>query len=216
MMVVGTVVVLALFLLVGWAVSLEMFQQRAWRRRVESGDLRIIAALIEEAMASWRRARPPKELRAATWAGVQGAQLVALTADGATVSATAEPEFRSEGGQRLQVTEALDEAVAIAARLVDMLLYDVPNLRLAYVRVDVYSSLVEDGQLVQRPILTTTAARAIAERLAWEEMTPAEILGRFQTRASGTGTPLRAIDVPAIEGASPGELREGAPAGAST
>ena len=39
-----------------------------------------------------------------------------------------------------------------------MMLYDVPNLRLGYVRVDVYSTFTgPDGTPVQRPILTATA-----------------------------------------------------------
>ena len=60
MIVVMSVVILTLFLGVGWAVSTEMFQHRSWRKRVESGDTAIVRALIEEALGTWRRARPPK------------------------------------------------------------------------------------------------------------------------------------------------------------
>ena len=141
-----SLVVLAVFLMVGWAVSTEMFQHRAWRQRVESGDTAIVRALIEEAMGTWRHARPPRGTASNLWAGVQGVQLVAVTEDSATVSSSAEGGFRSEEGQRVQTTTALEEATALAARLVDMMLYDVPNLRLARVRVDVYSTFTSsDG-----------------------------------------------------------------------
>src|SRR6185437_14936424 len=109
--------------------SSEMLQHRAWRHRVESGDVDIVGALIEEALATWRRARPPKGTPSQLWAGVQGAQLVAVTTDSATLSGSAEPEFRTEGTTRVQVSSALDEAIALAARLIDMVMYDVPNLR---------------------------------------------------------------------------------------
>jgi hypothetical protein len=219
MIVVGSIVILAIFLFVGWAVATEMFQHRSWRRRVESGDVAIVRALIEEALGSWRRARPPKGLPAALWAGVQGAQLVAVTADSATVSASAEGEFRTEGSQRVQVASALDEAIALAARLADMLLYDVPNLRLGAVRVDVYSTFTgEAGTPVQRPILTTTAFRSVADGLNWEALTPGEVLGRFETtfdRApSGQGRPIVLAPVegtlPDAPGPAAGVGRQGA------
>ncbi len=212
MIVIGSLLVLALFLVTGWAIATEMFQQRSWRRRVESGDPRIVAALIEEAMATWRRARPPRGLPAALWAGVQGAQLVAVTEDSASLSASAEAEFRTEEGRRVQVASALDEAMSLASRIVDMLLYDVPNLRLQTVRVDVYSTFAaEDEAPVQRPILTTTAGRPEADAMTWEAMTPSEILGRFETHylrtPSGQATP---IDLPPVEGEPP---MPGAPTG---
>jgi hypothetical protein len=205
MVIVGSIVILAIFLLAGWAVTVEMFQQRSWRRKVASGDVRIIVALIEEALSSWRGARPPKGVPSALWAGVQGAQLVAVTADSATVSSAAEGEFRTEGDRRVMVASALDEGISLAARLVDMMLYDVPNLRLGSVRVDIYSTFSgTDGAPVQRPILTTTASRAAADAVDWEGLTPEEVLGRFDTRFERTasGQPA-AIDLPPVEGEPP-------------
>jgi hypothetical protein len=90
----------------------------------------------------------------------------------ATLSTSAEGEFRTEAGTRIQVSTALDEGIALAAKLVDMMLYDVPNLRLGAVRVDVYSTFMSaDGMPVQRPIITTTADRKTADSLAWEALT---------------------------------------------
>lgn len=205
MIVVGSVVALAVFLLFGWAIATEMFQQRSWRRRVGEGDTAIIAALIEEAMATWRRSRPPRGTPAALWAGVQGAQLLALTTESATLSGSAEGEFRTEAGVRIQVTTALDEAIALAARLVDMMLYDVPNLQLRRARVDVYATFAGDqGAPVQRPILTTTADRPAADDLPWESLTAAEVLARFATtfQRAPNGQGL-AIDLPPVEGEPP-------------
>ena len=205
MIILGSIVVLVIFLGTGWAIATEMFQQRTWRRRVASGDTAILVALIEEALATWRRARPPRGVSSALWAGVQGVQLVAVTEDTATVSTSAEGEFRTEGGSRVQVSTALDEAIALAARVADMMLYDVPNLHLHWGRVDVYSTFAGDaGVPVQRPILTTDATRSVADSLTWEAMTAEEILGRFETRyqraENGQGLP---IDLPPIEGGLP-------------
>lgn len=214
MMVLGSIVTLGIFLFVGWAVSSEMFQHRAWRRRVESGDVDIVGALVEEALATWRRARPPKGTPSNLWAGVQGAQLIAVTQDSATLSTSAEGEFRSEGAARVQVSSALDEAAALAAKLVDMMMYDVPNLRLGCVRVDVYSTFTgTNGAPVQQPILTTTAERAVADDLTWEAFTPTEILGRFETDYVRTesGQPV-AIKLPPIDGAPPRPSDEAAAA----
>jgi len=182
MIVVVTVVVMGLFLLVGWAVSVEMFQQRSWRGRVASGDLSIVVALIDEAMTTWRQGRPPRGVPASQWAGVQGAQLVAVDVDYAALTASAEPAFQSTGMGREQVASALEEAIALAVRLLDMMLYDVPNLRLGAVRVDVYTTFMEPGGAqAQQPILSSTATRAEADDLDWEVHSPEEVLARFET-----------------------------------
>lgn len=205
MLIVGSLLVLAVFVLVGWAVSVEMFRHRWWRRRVESGDLRVIAGLILEAMATWRRARPPRELSPAVWAGIQSAELVAVSPECATVSAVAEPEYRTEGGQRVLVTPLFEVAQHVAARLIDMMLYDVPNLRMSRIRVDIYATFTGDDAVpVQRPILSSMATREAAEGLPWESLQPPEVLARFQTtyRLGSAGQPLP-IDLPDVEGVPP-------------
>jgi hypothetical protein len=191
----GSLVVLAMFLLFGWIITAEMVQHRTWRKRVAAGDSAIVYALIEEALGAWRKARPPRGLPTQLWSAVQGAQLVAVTAESATLSASAEPAFRTEGGQRVQVSTVLDEAMAVAAKVVDMMLYDVPNPRLPRVRVDVFATFTGgDGAAVQRPILSTTAERRDAEALEWEALTPRELLKRFDTRfeqsANGQAVPI--------------------------
>ena len=205
MILIGSLLTLAVFLLVGWLITTEMVQQRQWRRRVDEGDDALVAALVAEALASWRRQRPPKDVPRALWAAIQRVELAAVTTDGATVATSAEGEFRAEGGTRVQTSSALDEAIAAAAKLADMMLYDVPNLRLARVRVDVYSTFTGgDGAAVQKPIVTTTADRSAADDLDWETLAPDEVLARFETlyvrRADGAAVP---IDLPPIEGELP-------------
>jgi hypothetical protein len=207
----GMVVVGAIFLVFGWAVSTEMFQHRAWRKRVASGDVDIIAALLEESLGTWRRGRPPRGTPANLWAGIQGAQLIAVEVDGATLSTSAEGEFRTEGGQRVQVASALDEGVAIAAKLLDMILYDVPNLRLGYARVDVYSTFTGDRGADQRPILSVVADRATADDMQWEALTPEEIIGRFEaTFERGPGGQPMPIALPPVQGTPPRPAEEAA------
>lgn len=206
------IVTLVIFLAVGWAVSTEMFQHRAWRKRVESGDVDIVAALIEEALSTWRKGRPPRGTPASLWAGVQEAQLIAVEQHGATLSSSAEAEFRTEGGQRVQVASALDAGIALASKLLDMILYDVPNLRLGYVRADIYSTFAgADGTPEQRPIITVTADRSTADGLDWEALTPEEVLGRFGAvyKRADTGQPLP-IDLPPLEGQPPRPTEEAA------
>ena len=212
MIIVGTVLGLAFFLFVGWVISTEMFQQRSWRKRVASGDHEIVEALILEAMASWRGTRPPRDVPASLWAGVQRAELAAATAELAVVQSSAEGEFRSVEGRRELVSSALDEALALAARLVEMMLYDVPNLSLGSVRVDVYSTFTTDaGAAVQKPILTTTAHRSDADAIDWDDLAPAETLARFETAWEATESGLAApITLPPIPGppARSGEDRQ--------
>lgn len=212
MIIIGSIIVLIIFLGTGWAIAGEMFQQRSWRNRVASGDTDIIGALIEEAVAHWRRARPPREVPPHIWAAVQSAQVVAVTGDSATLSGVAEPAFRNDNGRRTQVSSALDEAIALASKLIDMMLYDVPNLRLHTVRVDVYCTFTgDDGTPLQRPILTSTADRATADEIPWETLKPAEVLGRFETRyeAAEGGRPVP-ITLPPIEGAPPRSAQQAA------
>jgi hypothetical protein len=201
----GSIVVLSIFLVVGWAVSTEMFQQRAWRHRAAAGDPDIIGALIEETLATWRRQRPPKGYPTHRWAALQGVELVAVSSNSATFSASVIPEYRTEGGQRLQVTSTSVEAAEIAAKLLDMTMYDIPNLRLDHSRVDIYAAFPGDGgQAVQRPVLTSTASRGVADEVFWESLTPDEILNRFETvGGTGRGGQAEPIELPPIEGSRP-------------
>lgn len=202
MIVVGTVITLAIFLFVGWVIATEMFQQVSWRRRVKSGEGEIVVALCEEALSSWRARRPPKGVSTHLWASIQGTQLVAATTEQATVSTAAQGAFRTEGGQRVQESTDIQAAMEVAARLLDMMMYDVPNLQLSTVRVDVYGTFTaSDGIPEQRPILTTTATRAIADSLEWESLSPDELLEQFETVIGQSDVGVaHAIELPEVTG----------------
>ncbi len=213
MIVLGTVLALAFFVLVGWLISTEMFQQRGWRKRVASGDHEIVRALIHEAMTTWRASRPPRDVPVSVWAGVRRVDLAAATAEFAVIQTSAEDEFRSVEGRREQVASALDAAFPLAARLVEMMLYDVPNLSLGSVRVDVYTTFTAaSGAAQQKPILTTTAYRADADDLDWDMLAPDEILSRFdttwQTDSSGLALPITLPPLPVSPDADPDQLQQ--------
>ena len=104
------------------------------------------------------------------------------------------------------MSNALFEGMNVAAKVADMTLYDIPNVMLPWVRVDVYSTYRDETGSSQRCILTVTADRDLADKLAWDEMTGEEVIRAFGGRYSlddrgnplpiDTGAPKR-TDVPA-------------------
>ena len=153
-----------------------------WRGLVAKGDIDAIRTLLDQEIQRWKLIRVPKGVPAALWHGVQTAELVAAGADAAQITCSAEGEYRFTGGQPREVTTPLDAGMRVAAKLVEMVMYDVPNIRLSAVRVDVYSTFhTSDGVPEQRCILSTVAERAEADDLDWDSLRPNEILARFQT-----------------------------------
>ena len=47
----------------------------------------------------------------------------------------------------------------LAARLAEMVLYDIPNVKLPFVQVDIYSAYRDDDGSAQRCILSATCSR---------------------------------------------------------
>jgi hypothetical protein len=174
-----------------------------WRGLVQKGDISAIRALLDQEIARWRTMRVPKGTAPALWHGVQTADLVAVGPDAAQLACTAEGEFRHVGGRAEEVTSAFDAAVALAAKLIELVMYDTPNLRLGLVRVDVFSTFrAESGAPEQRCILSVTADRAEADDMEWEALRPREIVGRFEHRyhvdARGVAEPFE--PEPPLEG----------------
>jgi hypothetical protein len=154
-----------------------------WRGLVQKGDLSAIRAILEQEITRWRTMRVPRGTPPALWHGVQTVDLVAVGPDAAHIAATAEGEYRVVGGQPREVTSPLDAAMAVAAKLCELIMYDIPNLRLAAVKVDVYSTFRDErGAPLQRPILSTIAERAESDEIEWDVLRPREIIGRFQSR----------------------------------
>ena len=75
------------------------------------------------------------------------------------------------------------------------LLYDVPNLSLPAVRIDVHTTFRDpDGASERACILTTTASREAAREVDWEGWTAAEIVdafgGRYRLGERGAALPI--------------------------
>ncbi|HEY8491551.1 MAG TPA: hypothetical protein VIO14_11220 [Dehalococcoidia bacterium] len=182
-MIAGVVLILLLVLLITYVILQETRAQNHWRTLVRQGNVDAIRQILTTEMEGWRRGRPPKGMPAAVWAGVQGAEIAALGRDWAFLTTSAEGEYRTADGRREETASPLDVGMRVAAKLVEMLFYDVPNVRFWEVRVDVYTTFRdESGQSHQRCILSTTADRDEVEDVDWEALRPHEIIGRFRSR----------------------------------
>jgi hypothetical protein len=195
----GILVIVLVFILVAYIVVQGTRASMAWRRAAAGGDLDVIRQLLEESISGWRSMKRPKEVVPDVWRAVQSADLIDVGADSARVSCQVESEYRLLGGRWVEVANALHQGMAVTARLTDMLLYDVPNLRLASARIDVYTSFRDPQGSSQRVcILTTTARREIARQLDWEVWTPAEIVdalgGRYRVGERGDALPIELED----------------------
>ncbi len=130
----------------------------------------------------------------------------------ATLSTSLVLEYQTRDGLRLPTEFPIDEAREVAAALLDLILFDVPNLRMPEVRVDIYADFAaEGGGTEQRPILTTTATRSVADELFAEELSATEVLRRFDTiYHPSEGYELHAIQLPPVEGERPRPAAEAA------
>jgi hypothetical protein len=177
-----------------------------WRGLVAKGDIGAIRALLDQEIERWRTMRVPKGTPASLWHGIQTADLVAVGPDSAQLTCNAEGEYRIVGGQSQELTSPLDAGMRVAAKLCELVMFDIPNLRLAEVRVDVYSTFrTETGASDQRCILTTIADRAEADEIDWEALRPSEIISRFESSYYLNEHGIaEAIDPgPALEGTTP-------------
>ena len=110
-------------------------------------------------------------------------------------------------GQRREVETGLQQAMKVTAKLADMVMYDIPNVKLGYVQIDVYSTFRDDAGSAQRCILSTVAEREVADVLDWDEHDAEEVVRAFGGRYSldDRGNPLpidpeqpARTDVPAV------------------
>jgi hypothetical protein len=191
----GILVIGIIFLVVGYMVLQGTRVALAWRRAADAGDVDVIGQILEDALASWRSMKRPKEVAPEVWRGVQSAELVEVGPDSARVSCQAGSEYRLAEGRWVEVVSPLQEGFAVTARLVDMLLYEVPNLTLASARIDVHTTFREaDGSSQRACILTTTATREAARGVDWENWTAVEIVdalgGRYRPGEGGAALPI--------------------------
>lgn len=189
-----------LFVIVTWFMIQAVRQQMYWRRRAEEGDVDALQMMLSDEVERWKTMKMPKGDDPATWHGVQTAEIVDIAPDTVTVSAIAEGQYQLVGGMRREVSNAFREGLKVTAKLADMLLYDVPNVRLPRVRIDIYTGYRDDAGATQRCIMTTTCERDVAATLDWDE-TPAEEIvaafgGRYSLDDRGNAMPID-VDSPA-------------------
>ncbi len=188
-------VVLFLFIIVGWVIVQGTRAQLAWRTLVEQGDVSAIQTLVSDEIARWKTMRMPKGTQPGIWHGVQSAELLETKPDGVRISVPAEGTYGLVDGARREVSSPFKEGMKVTARLADMVLYDIPNVRLPYVQIDVYSTYRGDAGASQQCILSTICQRDVADALAWDELDAEEVVRAFGGRFSldDRGNPL-AID----------------------
>ena len=203
----GILAVSVIFVVVGYIVLQGTRASMAWRKAASGGDVDVIRQILEDAIASWRSVKRPKDVAPDVWRGVQSVALVDVAAGsapagarlGASVSCQVESEYRLLDGRWLEVSSPLQEGFAVTARLADMLLYDVPNLRLDSVRIDVHTTFRDaDGTAERVCILTTNVSRELAREVDWEEWSAAEIVdafgGRYRLGDRGVALPIDPVE----------------------
>ena len=130
---IGFILVALFFGGIGLLLFKEARTHRFWRQLVADNNLDAIRGILDQEIEHWKTQRPPKDISAVVWAGVQGMDLVTASAHYVRVSTSADPEFGAVDGVRQQVATSLDTAHSVALRLVEMIFYDVPNFRPAHV-----------------------------------------------------------------------------------
>ncbi len=171
-------------LLVAYAVWQGMRAALKYRDLAAAGDMPTIRLIIDEALAEWRSARPPKGLPPAVWLGVQAMEVVDLGPGCLRVSCNAEGEYKMAEGRWLETKSPLQEAMAIAAKATEMLFYELPHLKLDRVMVDVYTTYRDaDAAGARRErILVCSGRRQDARQVDWDEWTPQQIADRLGAR----------------------------------
>jgi len=163
-----------------------------YRELAAAGDIPTIREIVEEAMEGWHSARPPKEVPPSVWHGVQTMELMEVGPDHIRVSCSAEGQYKMVDGRWQEITSLFQEATAVTAKAADMLLYELPNLKLDHVRIDVYTTYRDAARARRQCILTCTARRDDARQVDWDGWTPEQIVRRLgaRYRLDENGQPL--------------------------
>ncbi len=191
--------------IVAYVVIQETRAREHWRGLVRRGDVDTVRTLVVQQITDWREERPPAGMPASVWHGVESAELVEVSADAVRVSTAVEGQFAVVDGERREVSTALEQAMAVTAALAERLLYDIPDVRLDRVQVDIYTTFrPEQGPGEQRCILSTVADREAAGGVDWDEDPPEAIVRRFGGRYAldAQGQPLPVEPGPPAEAGS--------------
>jgi len=191
-----------MFLIVTYIVVQGTRAALAWRQAAASGDVKVIREIVEDALNGWRSMKRPKEAPAEVWRGIQSMQIVEVDADLVRVSCQAEGDYRLVNGRWVETANPLHEAMAVTAKGLDMLLYELPHYKPGLVQIDVYMTMREADRVTERVcILSTTATRDDARQVDWEEWTPAQIVdalgGRYRMDDLGQPLPIE-VEAPKV------------------
>ena len=203
---VGIGIILVLFLIVGYVIVQGTRVQLYWRKQAESGNVDAIRTLVGDEVTRWKTARTPRDVAPSVWHGVQSIELLDVSPDGVRVSASAEGQYALVGAERREVSNALKEGMKLTARLAEMLMYDIPNVKLRQAQIDIYTAYRDEQGATQRCILSTACERDVANQLDWDGLDAADIVRAFGGRYSldDRGNPLaidpeaRTAGVPAV------------------
>ena len=186
-------VIFVLFLVLAYIIIQGTRAAMAWRQAAADGDTKVIRDIVEDSLEGWRSQKRPKPVAADVWRGVQSLQLVHVEADFVRVSASAESDYKLVDGQWLEMSNPLQEGIAITARSAEMLFYEMPHYRPDRLQIDVYTAFRDESGASRREcVLSTETTREVAREVDWDEWTPDEIVealgGRY--RLSDVGRPL--------------------------
>ena len=191
----GIAIIVILLLFTGYVILQETRAQLHWRSLVEGGDVDAIRQLIEAEVEVWHTQRVPKGTPALLWHGVQTVELLDVDAVSAWVSCNAEGEYAMVEGKRIEASSPLVEGMKMTQKIAEMLLYDIPNVKLDQAQIDVYTSFrSEAGVAEPRCILSTRINRNVVEHIDWEETEAHDFAQLTEARFGGNGAGLKAIE----------------------
>ena len=192
---VGIAIVLFLLLFTGFVIVQETRRQLQWRELVAQGDVTAIRQLIEEEIEGWHNQRVPKGTPALLWHGVQTVELLDVDPRKARISCNAEGEYSMVGGKRVETSSPVDEGKKITKKLAEMMLYDVPNVKLDQAQVDVYTFFRSEGGMAEpRCILSTQINRRAVEHIDWDETEAQDFAELTGSRFAQNGHGVEAIE----------------------
>jgi hypothetical protein len=194
----GIIVVAVIVLLITYVILQETRAQMHWRGLVAEGNVEAIKQLLEGEIASWHTERVPKNVPALLWHGIQTVELIDVTPVAARVNCSAEGEYSLVEGRRVETSSALEEGKKITMKLADLVLYEVPNVKLDGVQIDVYTSFRDEGGRSEpRCILSTLVERRDVDDFDWENTPAPEFIeltkGRYAISSNGAIHPVKPL-----------------------
>jgi hypothetical protein len=131
----------------------------------------------------------PRDVPALLWHGIQTVELIDVGPKAARLNCSAEGESAFIDGRRVETSSALQEAKKITMKLAEMAFYDIPNVKLERVQIDVYTSFRDQsGRGDSLCILSTLVERSDVEHLDWEATPATEFIDLVGGRYVGDGS----------------------------